>query len=435
MLNTVGVNKKFHIYTMTNSQDIFAIALGLEEPWHIKEIAFDRNSSRLDIHLGFTKGFKFKAGDGLFYSAHDTVKRSWQHLNFFQHHCYIHAKVPRIKQGDGKTRTVSVPWARPGSGFTLLFEAFAMLLIENEMPVNKAAGILGVYPNRLWTVFNYWIARAHNADEIENLEQLGFDETSTRKGHHYVTTMVDLQQRRVLYACQGKDSDCIRRSAGYLKEKQVDTGRIKQACIDMSPAFIAGCRDYFPEAAVTFDKFHVVKEVNRAMDELRKMERHGNSLLKGHKYTLLKNKLTPKLKEERDLLLEYYPKLGEGYRLKELFSDFWHIKDKQEAESYLAFWCDLVEESGIQPFKKAANTIKAHWSGIVNYIESRINNGILEGLNSKIQLAKKRARGYRKTENFINMIYFICGRLKFDAYQPFPLLPADARKYRTPNLR
>src|SRR5690606_17681398 len=146
MLNTVGVNKKFHIYTMTNSQDIFAIALGLEEPWHIKEIAFDRNSSRLDIHLGFTKGFKFKAGDGLFYSAHDTVKRSWQHLNFFQHHCYIHAKVPRIKQGDGKTRTVSVPWARPGSGFTLLFEAFAMLLIENEMPVNKAAGILGVYP-------------------------------------------------------------------------------------------------------------------------------------------------------------------------------------------------------------------------------------------------------------------------------------------------
>src|SRR5690606_1417028 len=97
MLNTVGVNKKFHIYTMTNSQDIFAIALGLEEPWHIKEIAFDRDSSRLDIHLGFTKGFKFKAGDGLFYSAHDTVKRSWQHLNFFQHHCYIHAKVPRIK--------------------------------------------------------------------------------------------------------------------------------------------------------------------------------------------------------------------------------------------------------------------------------------------------------------------------------------------------
>lgn len=150
------------------------------------------------------------------------------------------------------------------------------------------------------------------------------------------------------------------------------------------------------------------------MDELKKLERHGNDLLKGHKYTLLKNKLTPGLKEEKDLLLEYYPRLGEGYRLKELFADFWDLKNRQEGEGYLASWCDLVAESGIRPFIKAANTIKAHWTGIINHIESRINNGILEGINSKIQLAKKRARGYRNTQNFINMIYFICGKLKFN---------------------
>ncbi len=121
--------------------------------------------------------------------------------------------------------------------------------------------------------------------------------------------MVDLKKRRVLYACQGKGSDCINKSVKYLQEKQVDTQQIKQMCIDMSPAFIAGCGN-LPDAAITFDKFHVIKEVNKAMDELRKLERQGNELLKGHKYTLLKNKLTPKLKEERDLLLEYYPKLG-----------------------------------------------------------------------------------------------------------------------------
>jgi hypothetical protein len=80
----------------------------------------------------------------------------------------------------------------------------------------------------------------------------------------------------------------------------------------------------------------------------------------------------------------------------------------------VAYWCDLVEESGIQPFKQAAKTLLAHWSGIVNYAESRLNNGILEGINSKIQLAKKRARGYRNINNFINMIYFIAGTLKFD---------------------
>jgi transposase len=399
---------------MMNSQEIFEIALALEQPWFIEDIKFDSSGLRLDIYLDFTRGHKFLADDGELYTAHDTVNRKWQHLNFFQHNCFLHARVPKVKQANGLIKTQKVPWARPNSGFTLLFEAFSLLLIENEMPVSKAAKIVDVYPNRLWRVFNYWISKAHNADEIENLEQLGFDETSTKKGHHYVTTMVDLEQRRVLYACQGKDSHCIEKSIEYLEAKEVDVSKVKQVCIDMSPAFIAGCRDYLSGASVTFDKFHVVKEVNKAMDELRKLERQGNQLLKGHKYTLLKSKLTPKLQDERDLLLEYYPRLGEGYRLKQLFMDFWDMKDKEEAEGYLAFWCDMVDESRIQPFIKAANTIRAHWTGIINYIESRINNGILEGLNSKIQLAKKRARGYRNTENFINMIYFTCGKLKFD---------------------
>jgi len=399
---------------MTNSEEIFSIALGLEAPWQISSLNFDKSASRLDIHLSFSKGYKFKAEDGCYYTAHDTVERSWQHLNFFQHHCYLHAKVPRVRSADGKVKTQPVPWARPQSGFTLLFEAYSMLLIENEMPVSKAAKVLSVYPNRLWTVFNYWLSKAHTADKIEDLEQVGLDETSVKKGHHYVTTMVDLQERRVLYATPGKDASCIAKSVKYLEEKQVEVENIEQVCIDMSPAFISGCVEHLPKAAITFDKFHVVKEVNKAMDELRKSERKDNALLKGHRYTLLKSRLTPKLKQERDVLLEYYPSLGEGYRLKELFHDFWDIQDTQEAASYLAFWCDVVKESNIQPFVRVANMIKAHWSGIINYIESRINNGILEGLNAKIQLAKKRARGYRNVNNFINMIYFTCGKLKFD---------------------
>ena len=399
---------------MQNSTDIFSIALGLQKPWLIKEVIFNRDNSQLDIHLEFTKGYKFTTEDGQGYTAHDTVERRWQHLNFFQHKCYLHAKIPRVKQADGKVKTQAVPWARKGSGFTLLFEAFTMLLIENEMPVNKAAKIVQVYPNRLWNVFNYWISIAHKEDTIEDLDKIGFDETSVRKGHNYVTTMVDLKEKRVMFATEGKGSGCIEKSINYLKGKDVDIDTVKQVCIDMSPAFISGCIKYLPNAAITFDKFHVMKEVNKAMDELRKLERIGNDLLKGHKYTFLKSKLIPEIQEERDLLLEMYPKLGEGYRLKELFSDFWDLKDKEEASGYLAFWCDIATDSGIFPFQKAVKTIKAHWTGIVNYIESRVNNGILEGLNSKIQLAKKRARGYKNINNFINMIYFTCGKLKFD---------------------
>ena len=399
---------------MQNSTEIFSIALGLQEPWYIKEVNFDKGNLQLDIHLSFKRGYKFKGEDGIEYTAHDTIERSWQHLNFFQHKCYLHAKVPRVKQSDGTIKTQPVPWARKGSGFTLLFEAFSMLLIENEMPVNKAAHILQVYPNRLWNVFSYWIGIAHSEDTIENLTKVGFDETSLRKGHNYITTMVDLQQRRVLFATPGKDAGCIEKSVDYLKKKDVDIPSVEQVCIDMSPSFISGCISHLPDAAITFDKFHVVKEINKAMDELRKREQKGNKLLKGHKYTFLKSKLMPEIRQQRDLLIEMYPKLGEGYRLKELFNDFWDIEQPEEAAGYLAFWCDLAEESGIFPFKDAVKTIKAHWSGILNYIQSKVNNGILEGLNSKIQLAKKRARGYANLNNFINMIYFTCGKLKFN---------------------
>lgn len=399
---------------MDNTTQIFSLALGLEKPWFIEKTEFNLAEQQLDIYLSFTRGHKFTIDDGSSRTAHDSLPRTWQHLNFFQHKCFLHAKVPRVKQSNGKVKLEPVPWARSGSSFTLLFEAFAMLLIESEMPVNKAAKVLNIYPNRLWTIFNYWISKAHKDDKIETLEKVGFDETSVRKGHNYVTTMVDLLERRVLFATEGKGSDCIEKSVSYLKDKPVEVNSIDQVCIDMSPAFITGVSHNLPEAAITFDKFHVVKEVNKAMDELRKLERKGNDLLKKHKYTFLKSKLVAEIKEERDILMELYPKLGEGYRLKEMFNDFWDLKDKDEAESYLAFWCDLADESNIYPFKKVVKTIRTHWSGIINYIESRINNGILEGLNSKIQLAKKRARGYRNTENFINMIYFTCGKLEFD---------------------
>jgi transposase len=152
------------------------------------------------------------------------------------------------------------------------------------------------------------------------------------------------------------------------------------------------------------------------MDEVRKAERRSHLRLKGHRYTFLKanSRMTQRQREERNTLIELYPILGKAYRLKELFDDFWELNNAQDAEGFLAFWCDQLNDAGIQPFTKFANTVKAHWRGIVNYIESRMTNGILEGLNSKIQLIKARARGFRNTQNFITMIYFNCGKLNFD---------------------
>lgn len=398
-----------------NSTQIFEMALGLEKPWFITKVDMVKPESggqgQLDIYLDFEKGFKFPGG-----KTHDTVERTWQHLNFFQHTCFLHARVPRVQTSEGSTRMVNVSWARSGSGFTLLFEAFSMLLIESEMPVSKAADIMDVYPQRLWNVFSYWIGKAHQNDCQSETTVLGIDETSSKKGHSYVTVAVDMDERRVIYAVPGKGADTIDAIAGHLESKGCRREQIKQTCIDMSPAFISGILHNFKKASVTFDKFHVVKIINEAMDKVRKLERNEFAMLKGYKYTFLKNdnKLSEQAKEAKYDILTLLPNIANAYRLKELFAEFWTFKTKEEAGAYLSYWCDLVEESKIFPFIKAAKTLKAHWFGIVNYSETNLNNGILEGINSKIQLAKKRARGYRNINNFINMIYFIAGKLKFD---------------------
>ncbi len=186
--------------------------------------------------------------------------------------------------------------------------------------------------------------------------------------------------------------------------------------MDLSPSFIAGAAESFPNAQITFDRFHVVKLLNEAMNQVRIAERKEHDALKGHKYTFLKNRenLSDKKEKELDELIKLYPTLGEAYRLKVLFNDLWEMPDKPAADAFLRQWCDEVDAAKIPAFMKFANTVRAHWSGIVHFVESLITNGILEGINSKIQLAKRRARGYRNINNFINMIYFLCGKLKFD---------------------
>jgi len=250
-----------------NSAELFKMAIGLQSPWVITKIEFENKSQgkrQLNIHIDFTTGAKFKDINGVECNLHDTVKRNWQHLNFFEHQCYIHARVPRIKTSEGKVQNVEVPWARPNSGFTLLFEAFAMLLMENEMPVNKAADILKVYPKRIWTIFNYWINLALSKDEQSTVTAIGIDETSRKKGHDYVTVAVDLQQRRVVFVTEGKDEKTIDKLKGHFEKKEVSPDQIKQVSIDMSPAFIAGVSNNFPNAEITFDRFHIVKLLNEA---------------------------------------------------------------------------------------------------------------------------------------------------------------------------
>lgn len=400
-----------------NSEKIFELALGLQSPWKVEKVSFEgsENGKELHIRIGYLEGhFVDEQGKS---KVHDRVERQWRHLNFFEHKCYITCKVPRVMDKEKrKPKRVAVPWARSGSGFTLLFEAFSMCLIEQEMPVNKVGKVLKEYPNRVWTIFNYWISIAYNEADHSEIEVLGIDETSSRKGHDYLTVAMDMNNSSVVHVTQGKGAETIEKIAEYLDSKGTKRESIKQVCIDLSPSFISGVTKEFENAQITFDRFHVKALLNKAMDQVRKQEYKMHQILKGHKYLFLKSnkKLTYQQRKDRTELIELLPTIGEAYRLKMLFDDFWTMDNKDDAQGFLAFWCDLVIESKIQPLIMFTKTVKAHWKGILNYLENTISNGILEGTNSKIQLAKRRARGYSNKSNFINMIYFLCGKLKFN---------------------
>ena len=157
--------------------------LGLQPPWEVGLISFtDQGGVRvLEIEINHMKDherFKYSEGKSI---IHDRVERCWRHLYFFEHQCYLKCKVPRVKDEEGKVETVQVPWARKGSGFTLMFEAYCMTLIENEMPVNKVGKILKEYPKRIWTIFNYWLGISCKEADHEGIKNLGIDKTSSKK--------------------------------------------------------------------------------------------------------------------------------------------------------------------------------------------------------------------------------------------------------------
>jgi len=189
----------------------------------------------------------------------------------------------------------------------------------------------------------------------------------------------------------------------------------------MSPAFIKGAEDNFPHAAITFDKFHVMKIINEAVDQVRRQEQQVNESLKNTRYIWLKKPYESNGETKCRLrsLSQMNLKTARAYNIKLSLQEFWEIEDQDIATTYLKKWYFWATHSRLEPIKQAAYTIKRHWDGIIQYITSRINNGILEGINSLIQATKRKARGYRNTKNLITIIYLTCSNLKMDLPKAF----------------
>ena len=401
-------------------QELFEMALNVTDPWYIKDLEFDSEAKRLDIYIDFKKGSTFtyreeeKEMAGL--KAYDTKEKRWRHLNFFEHECYLHARVPRVKLPDGKVKLITTPWEGLSSGFTLLFEAL-LIQLASAMPVKKVADITNVSDDKLWAMIDRYIDRTREHEDFKEVGAIGLDETSKAKGHDYITLFVDLKQRRTIYITTGKDSNTIKDFKQDLEAHNGSAEMIKDVSCDMSPAFTKGVKEHLPDANITYDKFHIIKLINEAVDKVRRSEAVEAKILKGTRYIFLKNasNLTKKQTAtlEQCTLSNMNLKTVRAYNIKIAFQEIYAVKTEDEFVTYLNKWYFWATHSRLEPIIKVAKTIKRHWDGVVNYHQSNINNGILEGLNSVIQAAKSKARGYKTFRNYKNIVYLLTGKLDF----------------------
>jgi transposase len=334
-------------------------------------------------------------------------------LNFFQHQTYLHARTPRVECSRCGVHRVNVPWARPNSGFTLLFEAFVIQLVK-AMPVLSAARLVGEHDTLVWRILHHYVDSARAQADHSSVTQVGIDETAARRGHDYVSLFVDLQQRKVLFVAPGKDASTVSDFAQDLQAHKGDPLAITEVSADLSKAYIKGVADSLPNASQTFDKFHVVSLVNDAVDEVRRLESKLQPELSGTRYLWLKNPANLTASQELQLqtfdLTRCHLKTTRAYQIRLVFQDL-YAQPPEEAELYLKRWYFWATHSRIQPIIDVARTIRAHQDGILRWFDSHINNGILEGINSLVQAAKAKARGYPSDRNFATVIYLIAGKL------------------------
>ena len=402
-----------------NEHDIIALGLGITPPWRIVGQILDTNKTphELRIRIKADRGAQYPCPVcGKMCKAHDFQEKTWRHLNFFQHHCYITAKVPRTRCPDHGVKTVQVPWARKGSKFTLLFEQAALMLVR-QMPVKPTAKHMGITDKSLWRIVFHNVEKAIAGLDLSFVQGIAVDETASGKWHQYVTVFIDLDRgrRSVIFAVPGKDRQTIAAFCNHLKMHGGCPENLAVAVCDMSKAFISGIEQDFANSEIVIDWFHVVKQFNSAVDQVRRKERKKGPMPPGLRWAVLKAADGDFTEHQRFLLseLENFAKdTALAWRIKEMLRWVNMASTSQAARWRLSrffnFAFNLIKDNAnLKPVLRALATVERHQKRILARWGNDYTNAKLESLNGVFQAARARARGYRNVYTFITMIYLI----------------------------
>jgi len=411
-------------------EKLFQELLGLGLNWEVTESRFERESGTVFLEIrerpSLWESARCPQDGGLVFCYDHTEALIWRHLNVFQHRCEITCRLPRGKcRQCGHVFRVRPPWEGLSIHFTKEFEAFALLLIR-EMPMAKVAEVTGASDMRLWRMLFKHVDGAYAQADFCNVCCVGVDEMSVRKGQEYISVFADLVAKKVIFATEGHDASTWEAFAQALEAHNGHRHAITQVSMDMSAAYQKGVKENCRNAQVVFDKFHVLANASKRVDQVRQVEARvggadARQSLRKSQWLWRKNPENLNEKEQARLakIQEKNLSTGKAYQMRLVLQDIYGSPNAGVAQKRFKVWSRWVRWVArfykyyvLSPMVKMAQMVEDNLAGILAHWKWGLTNAFMEGLNSVFSAVKRKARGYRSPVYLITMLYLVAGKLR-----------------------
>jgi transposase len=353
----------------------------------------------------------------------------WRHLDFGGMEVVLRYELRRVDCGlCGKVAEL-VPWAEHDSRYTRDFEDHVAYLAQRS-DQSAVAATMRIAWRTVGSIIQRVVARCRQGDLLDDLEYIGIDELSYRRHHEYVTVVVDHVRQRVVWVSEGKNAATLDSFFDVLGPERA--AKLKFVTVDMSAAYVGRVTARAPQAQVVFDRFHVQRLVQDALDQVRRAEvrsledRGERQDLKNTRWVLLKNQWNLSAVEFQRLstIQRTNRRLFRAYLLKTVLADILGRGQVNVVREKLSEWISWARRSQLKPFKKAAATIRKYFEGVVAITATGLSNGRTEGLNGKIRTITRRAYGFHSANSLIGFIMLCCtGLVLQPVFKSPPLHP------------
>lgn len=351
--------------------------------------------------------------------------RRWRHLGLGRLRIWLAYAPRRVRCRRCGVRTEQVPWAPAGSRFTAEFEELVAYLAQGT-DQTRVTALMGVAWATVGAIVDRVVARRLDPARLEGLRRIGIDEFSYRKRHRYLTTVVDHDRRRVVWAAPGRSAETLKAFFDVLGPERC--AQLECVTMDMAGGYLKAVEERLPGVQIVFDRFHVQRLASDALDTVRREQLReirgseaGEELFRS-RFALLKSpwNLTRKERQKLSAVQRTNAPLYRAYLLKETLAQALDYRQPARAERALREWLAWASRSKLPSFVKTARTIRKHFPRILAYVRERLTNGIVEGINNKLRMITRRAFGFHSPPPLIAMLYLCCGGITLDPPLPSP---------------